>query len=52
MNDVHIYSLKDNFHLSDLHKQHISEGMKAMYAAKGGMTPEHRANISKGMKRV
>ena len=45
------YYLKD-IHLTEAHKRHISQGMKAMYAAKGGMSPEHKANISKGMKRV
>lgn len=52
MDDYLIYHLKDDKHLSVTHRQHISEGMRAMYAAKGGMSAEHKAHISEGMKRV
>ena len=51
MTDVKTYYLKE-YQLSPLHKKHISEGMKAMYARKGGMSAEQKANISKAMKRV
>lgn len=52
MRDVEIYYVKD-YQLSDEHKKHISEGMKRMYASKGGKrTSEERKNISDGMKRV
>lgn len=45
------YHLKD-IHLTEAHKANISKGMRAMYAAKGGMSAEHKANISKAMKKV
>lgn len=52
MNDYQIYRLKNKV-LSKEHKELISEGMKKMYAAKGGRrSPEERKHISDGMKRI
>lgn len=52
MEDTKIYYLKQK-ELKEEHKKHISEGMKQMYAQKGGKrTPEEREHISEGMKRA
>ncbi len=49
--DVQYYKLK-NIKLTDEHKRKISEGMKMMYASRGGKrTIEERNAISEGMRR-
>ncbi len=49
--DVQYYKLK-NIKLTDEHKRKISEGMKMMYANRGGKrTIEERSAISEGMRR-
>ena len=52
MEDFQLYRLKNKV-LTEEHKEHISEGMSKMYAAKGGRrSPEERKHISDGMKRI
>lgn len=52
MEDYQLYQLKQKV-LSKEHREHISKGMKQMYAQKGGKrTPEEREHISEGMKRA
>lgn len=51
MKDTAIYYLKPE-HLSESHKQHISQGMRRMYAKKNNRRSDiERKHISDGMKR-
>lgn len=52
MEDYQLYQLKQKV-LAKEHKEHISEGMKKMYASKGGRrSPDERKHIPDGMKRI